>query len=76
MSAGRPLRGPGEGGGFAAAHFPGGCRAGGRAARAYGAAPPGSRLLRIAGGARRTLGGGPGHQARPLASHLASSIGV
>ena len=43
MSAAGPLRGPGkkEGGGFAAAHF--------RARRAgYGAAPPASRVLRIA----------------------------
>ena len=45
MTVGRPLRGPGQGGGFTAAvlhhraaAFPGG----GRAARRYGAAPPAS----------------------------------
>ena len=45
-------RGPGrgEGGGCAAAHFPDAAAltAGGRAAEGYGAAPPASRVLRIA----------------------------
>jgi hypothetical protein len=59
VTAGRPLRGPDrEGGGFAAAHLGRqSCRAraGGRAARGYGAAPPASRLLRTA--ARRPAAG-------------------
>jgi hypothetical protein len=45
VTAGRPLRGPGQGGGFAAAvlhHRAAAFQAGGRAARGYGAAPPAS----------------------------------
>jgi len=61
VNGSRPLRGPGrEGGGSAAAHFPGKAAApgrGARAARGYGAAPPASRLLRTAcgGGLRPAL---------------------
>ena len=58
--SGRPLRGPGqEGGGFAAhPQQAAALQAGGRAAREYGAAPPASRLLRIAC-RRRPLRGRP-----------------